>query len=139
MPEEIVPVPSEMKPLFTEEELYNLRSIKLSNGQDIIGCILSLDEKNVIVKRPCLLFNLIDNAGNTKVVLTKWQTFSISENHVINFNAVVSYCKVMPEMIEYYLTNVKQQVAYESTPKKETPVEYVWPEWMDKVTKQQIN
>jgi hypothetical protein len=137
MPEELVP--SEMKPLFTEEELYNLRSIKLSNGQDIIGCILSLDEKNVIIKRPCQLLNIVDGNGNTKVLLTKWQTFSISENHVINFNAVVSYCKVMPEMIEYYLTNVKQQVAYESSPKKEIPIEYVWPKWMDKPTKNQIN
>ena len=134
MPEELVP--SEMKPLFTEDELHNLRSIKLSNGNDILACILALDEKTLVVKRPCQVLKMV-NEDNAIVVLTKWQQFSVSENHVINSNAIVSYCKVSPEMEQYYIQNVKQQLAVEAH-SKEPSIEYAWPEWTDKPIKQQI-
>ena len=85
MPEETEQAaPAEPKPLFTEDELYNLRAIKLNNGHDILACILGTDPEYMVVKRPCQVFRMVENDGSITVVLSKWQPFSIGDKHIIN-------------------------------------------------------
>jgi hypothetical protein len=129
-------MPEEPKPLFTEEELYNVRAIKLSNGNDIVACILASDPDKMIVKRPCQLMHISEN-GTISLILTKWQTNSLGDTHVINSSSVVSYCKINENMLQFYIESVQRQITDEITPK---PSKSIWPDWMDKpLTKNLIN
>jgi len=140
MPEETEQsAPAEPKPLFTEDELYNLRVIKINNGNDILACILGIDPEHMIVKRPCQVFRMIENNGSVTVVLSKWQPFSVGDNHIINRTSVVTYCKINDEMKEFYITSVKKQIEDENKPKKSI-IGQDWPEWMDQpLNKSKIN
>ena len=132
-------VPEELVPLFTDDELINLRSIKLTNGNDILACILSSDTQIMIVKRPCLVVRIVSEDGHSTTILTKWQAFSEGEVHVVNTHAVVSYCKITTEMLEFYLQSVKHQISDEIKA-KEPIVGSEWPEWMNQpLAKHQVN
>jgi|ERR1017187_7243870 hypothetical protein len=139
MPEEIEQVAlAEPKPFFTDEELYNLRAIKLNNGQDILACILATDPEHMIVKRPCQIFRVVQNDGNITIILAKWQPYSIGDNHIINRFSIVTYCKINDEMKEFYLQCVLKQLEDETTPK--ITFNPAWPDWMDQpIDKLRIN
>ena len=46
--------------ILSKEELQNLRSIKLINGNDILACILSVENNMMMVKRPCQVFHIVN-------------------------------------------------------------------------------
>jgi hypothetical protein len=131
MPEEIVEPET---PLFTEEELGNIRSIKLNNGNDILAVILSTDTTLMVVKRPCIIMKLVTDETAISYMLVKWQPYSLSENHIIYINSIVSYCRVNADFMEFYVKSVQNQINEEN---KTTA--YQWPKWMDKVDKSKVN
>jgi hypothetical protein len=137
MPEELVTTATEPIPIFTQDELHNLRAIKLTNGNDILACILGTDEKTLIVKRPCLIIRTIESNGIMNFILAKWQPFSTHDIHLINQSSIVTYCKVTSNFMEFYINSIKRQIQEETQPNKP---EFVWPSWMDsKLESKQIN
>jgi hypothetical protein len=141
MPEEYEPVPENttatIEPIFTEDELMNLRSIKLMNGDNILACILAIDENKLIIKRPCQKIVFMGEDNSTKLLLTKWQSHALNENHTIMAHAIVGYCMVTLDMIEFYIKSVQQQIIDEC--KQKEPVS-PFPSWMDlPLNKSQIN
>jgi len=127
------------KPLFTDEELYNIRSIKLNNGETMLACILCTDAEHMIVKRPCQVQKINGDDGSVAMVLTKWQPFSVDPNHVIFKQSLVSYCKINQAMIDFYILAVQNQINEENS-SKEPIVGKEWPEWMDSpLSKTQLN
>ena len=121
------------EPLFTDDELHNLRAIKMANGNDILACIVATDPDHMVVKHPCQILRMVREDGNVQVILSKWTPFSVGETYIVMSRSVVTYCKVNPDMKEFYITSVKSQLedSSESTQK--------WPEWMDHPIKTQIN
>ncbi len=43
---------------FTDAEILNIRNIKLTNGDDIIGVILSYSDQVMVIKRPSKIVNV---------------------------------------------------------------------------------
>jgi hypothetical protein len=125
MNEEITNEILNLLPCFTEDELHNLRAIKLNNGNDIIGCILTIDSEKLIVKRPCQIFRISDEHNNVSLLLTKWQPFSDDINFVISKISLVTYCKVNDYMKESYIDTIQKQIEDDNIPK--TINDFGWP------------
>ena len=139
IPIEPVTTEPEPKPLFTDDELYNLRAIKLSNGNDILACIVFTDDKHMIVKRPCQILQMGNSNGTITMMLAKWQPFSDGELQVINVSTVVTHCRINKEMMMFYIKSVINQIQDENST-KESIKGKTWPNWMDQpLTKAQIN
>lgn len=141
MPEETEVAPlAEMagpQPLFSEEEIINLRAIKLNNGHDILGVIVATDDEHIFVRRPCQIFRQANGDGTAHIMLLKWQPFSNSEVHVVNKTSFVTYCRVNPDIFEFYTKSVISQIEEENKAGDLSGI--VWPEWMDNPTPIQIN
>lgn len=133
--------PAGPQPLLTDEELANVRAIKLTNGEDIIAAILAFNPHILIVKRPAKVIRIANENGTVACVLMKWQAFSNDETHTITMNNVVSYSKITQEMLDYYMKSVAQQMEEEQRGEMaaDALASYQWPAWMDSPTKTQIN
>jgi hypothetical protein len=124
-------------PYFSDDELYNVRSIKLTNGNDIIAVILYVDEQTVIVKRPCQVIRMMTENGIYTTV-GKWIPYAAFEQQfVINRDTVINYAKIESEMFGHYLSAVRGQINEEC--KVEDSTTYTWPDWMDHPNPTQIN
>ncbi len=126
MPEEPIP---EQQPLFSNEELYNLRVLKLSNGEELLAVILASMPEDMLVRRPCQIYRLPGIDGNIVIVLAKWQAFSNEEKHSIKQAHIISFSKITDEMKAFYIKTVIIQMQEEN---KILEPASVWPEWMDK-------
>ena len=116
--------------ILSKEELQNLRSIKLINGNDILACILSVENNMMMVKRPCQVFHIVNQQdGSSTIILSKWQAFAENDIHIIQLPAVVSYCRITADFTEYYKRSVTNQIIDENKVKE--PPKDIWPEWMN--------
>ena len=127
------PVAQEPEVLFSEEEITNIRVIKLMTGEDIIGCIHAFNSNVMIVRRPCKITNIVTKEGNNAVILLKWHAFSTEETHAIQMSAIVSVATVTGSMVKFFVNSTQKQIALEKEGDLvvETPGEFEWPSWMN--------
>ena len=120
----------------TEIELQNLRSIKLSNGQDILGIILGADKKPdapisdyIIVKHPFKIMSLMSE-DRSVYLLVPFQPFSDNVNHIINVQSLVALCTISEEAKKLYLKSIEAKLKGKQIP---------WPTWTDNVDPKKLN
>lgn len=132
-PVELAEIP---EPIFTDAEIHNIRYIKVSNGDDIIGSIVASNENLMVVKHAAKIIRFQQQDGNVTLMMMKWMTFSDDEVSLITASNVISYAKVEEKMVSFYMKGVERYLHAE-----EESSEPEWPEWMDnpKLDKLQIN
>lgn len=128
---------------FTDDEIENIRIIKLGTGEDIIGSLKGYSDKMLVVKRPSKIVTVQQDNGRVAVVIIKWQPFSNDPQHGINIPHVVSFSNLKTTLVDFYVRTVKSQIEEENMKESEfvePNEEDIWPEWMKKeLSKTQIN
>jgi hypothetical protein len=123
-------VTTDDKQMFSDEEMANLRVIKLNNGEELMAVILAMDDKHMLVRRPCKISRIAtDVEGNVAILLLKWQPFSDQEKHAIVADQVLSYARVTETVAAFYLKSVMNQIHEEL--QESLPEGFEWPQWMD--------
>lgn len=116
------------EPVFDAIDLHNIRYIKLSNGEEIIGAIKASNERLMVVKHAARIVRIQQPDGNITLMLMKWMTFTDDEVALVNMNNVISYSKLEPKMIEFYTNGVERYLKVEN---EEDSSEFDWPDWMN--------
>jgi hypothetical protein len=127
--------PEGPKPLFSDEELKNLRAIKLISGEDILAIVYSSSNPEAILtKRPCKVIRIVNENGSGNIILLKWHVFSNQELIPIMKHSLISFSKVTDSMKDFYIESVVKQISEEL---EESSKAYKWPDWLDEVIQNQ--
>ena len=139
------------KPLFTEDELLNVRSLKLANGEDLVAVVVGYNDNCYVLRHPCRIVKVITDpqSFSSISICSKWNSYTYDYTQTISKPHVISIANLACTDLEFYIRTVSKyclednQEIHKFLNKCEAIEngysDYEWPKWMDKPSSLQVN
>jgi hypothetical protein len=81
----------------------NVKLMRLSTGEDLIGDVITNENGNVVIENPCIVYlSQNPNGGPANLGMTRWMPYASNKEFSLDSKYIVTFAEPVEELAKQY-------------------------------------